>query len=175
MSSSRAAAVSAVALALAAAFVLAATTAPARAATPNSPSCLRGNWVASTTESRRVLRSLVPGPYEFTAKLKMIFQNGIFQYGTDSFRFNIADTVVKGSILVLARYTAVRGAVTIAPGTSTVTYSLVSAKGNIVSPPPEQTTRIPGGRTPFQCRGNTLKYKLPRLSSLGWITLQRGH
>jgi hypothetical protein len=49
-----------------------------------------------------------------------------------------------------------------------------AGKSYTVDGPPTSTRRIPGGPTPFQCRGSTLKVKLPRFASLSWITLQRG-
>lgn len=142
---------------------------------PDSPSCLRGSWVATTAESQRVLKSLVPGPYTFQAKLYMIFQDGNFQYGTTKFVFRTDVATAVGRFFTLHPYTARRGAVTLGRGESTIEYIRFTAGGHDAPVPPPQTTAVPGGGpTPFQCRGNTLRYKLPRRSSLGWITLHRG-
>lgn len=146
---------------------------------PNSPACLRGSWVATTAESERVLKSLVPGPYEFRSKLYMIFQDGAFQYGTTKFVLQSSiggiTTTAVGRFFSLQPYTATRGAIRLGPGESTVEFTRLTAGGRSATPPPPKTTRLPGGGpTPFQCRGGQLKYKLPGLSSLGWITLHRG-
>lgn len=159
-------------------LALAPVAATATQAAPNSPSCLRGRWTATTGESRRVLKSMVPGPYDFRAKLYMVFDRTTFQYGTPSFTFEVptaaGPAIAKGGLVAIAGYRATRGTVTFAAGTSTVEFAAISLGEFSVPPPPTRTQRIPGGATPFQCRGGTLKVRLPRLSSLGWITLRRG-
>jgi hypothetical protein len=165
--------VAAGALTLALAPIAVTATQPA----PNSPSCLRGHWTASVGESRRVLKSMVPGPYDFRAKLYMIFDRSAFQYGTPSFTFEVPTSagpaIAKGGFVAIAGYHATRGRVTFAAGTSTVEFASISIGEITVAPPPTRTQRIPGGPTPFQCRGGTLKVKLPSRSSIGWITLRR--
>ena len=49
-----------------------------------------------------------------------------------------------------------------------------SGRSYTVPGPAPRTTRVPGGSTPFQCRGTTLRVRLPRFASLDWITLRRG-
>jgi kynureninase len=44
-------------------------------------SCLRGNWVASQGETRRVLAALVPAAFTSVGQLYMTFNRGAFQYG----------------------------------------------------------------------------------------------
>lgn len=114
-------------------------------------------------------------------KLYMIFRNGAFQYGSTSLvlKVDVGDTVAtaQARFFTLQRYTARTGSFTTTRGTSTIEYGKMTAtskgKTYTVNGPPPKTTRIPGGTTPFQCRGNTLKVKLPRFASLSWITLQR--
>jgi hypothetical protein len=173
-------------LLLATTLVLAvlAAAAPAGAATgAGSPSCLRGNWVASQGETRRVLAALVPGGL-FTSygQLYMTFNRGAFQYGSTRMilESSIGDATLtaRARFFSLAPYTARTGLLTTQPGESTIEYGrMTGSKGGrtySVAGPPTRTTRIPGGSTPFQCRGATLKVRLPRFASANWITLQRG-
>jgi hypothetical protein len=165
---------------LAAVWALAASAVPA--ATASSPTCLRGEWHASHAETKRVLRALVPvDGIEPRGKLYMIFRNGTFQYGSTSLvlKIDLGDAVAtaRARFFTLQRYSARAGSFTTTGGTSTIEYGQMTAtskgKTHTVDGPPPKTTRIPGGSTPFQCRGNTLKVRLPRFASLGWITLQR--
>ena len=173
-------------LLLATTLVLAslAAAAPAGAATGSgSPSCLRGNWVASQGETRRVLAALVPGGL-FTSygQLYMTFSRGAFQYG--STRMILESTIGDATLTARARffslapYTARTGLLTTQRGESTIEYGRMTGSKDgrtySVAGPPTRTTRIPGGSTPFQCRGSTLKVRLPRFASANWITLQRG-
>lgn len=174
---------------LAAAVVLLAALAvalPASATTPRgsgSASCLRGSWVASQAETNRVLRALIPvGGFEARGRLYMIFRDGSFQYGSRSIeiRNTIGDTEMIGraTFFTLSSYAARVGQLTFGRGTSTIEYGKMTAitrNGTItVDGPPQKTTRVPGGTAPFQCRGSSLKMKLPRFASLEWITLRRG-
>ena len=63
-------------------------------------------------------------------------------------------------------------------GESTIEYGSMtgSKRGRTYSVPgpPTRTTSIPRRLDPFQCRGSTLKVRLPRFASANWITLQRG-
>jgi len=165
---------------LAAVWALAASAVPTAAS--NSPACLRGEWRASQAETKRVLRALVPvDGIEPRGKLYMIFRDGAFQYGSTSLvlKIDMGDTVAtaQARFFTLQRYTARTGSFTTTRGTSTIEYGKMTAttrgKTVTVNGPPPKTTRIPGGATPFQCRGGTLKVKLPRFASLSWITLQR--
>jgi hypothetical protein len=159
---------------------------PASAATApgsGSPSCLRGNWVASQAETRRVLRALVPGGL-FTSygRLYMTFRGGAFQYGSTGLvlESNLGDAVLtaRARFFSLAPYTARPGLLTLRAGESTIEYGPMSGTKDgrtyTVPGPPSRTTPIPGGSTPYQCRGSTLKVRLPRFASLNWVTLQRG-
>jgi hypothetical protein len=159
---------------------------PASATGPRgfgSAACLRGNWVASRAETNRVLQSLIPvGGFEARGRLYMIFRDGTFQYGSRylEIRNTIGDSQLIGraAFFTLARYTARAGQVTIGKGSSTIEYgkmTAISDKGTFtVDGPPPKTTSTPGGPAPFQCRGSTLRMKLPSISTLGWITLRRG-
>ena len=159
---------------------------PATAAsTPGSgtPSCLRGNWVAGQAETRRVMRALVPGDL-FTSygRLYMVFRNGAFQYGSTGIvlESNIGDArlTARARFFTLAPYSARTGLMTLRPGESTIEYGPMSGTKDgrtyTVPGPPTRTTPVPGGATPFQCRGATLRVRLPRFAALDWITLRRG-
>ena len=158
----------------------------ARAPSPSgfgSAACLRGHWVANQAETKRVMRALAPVPgLEPRGKLYMQFRDGMFQYGSTSLVMTmpIGDAVAtaRARFFSLARYTARTGAFTTSRGQSTIEYGPMSATKDgrtyIVPGPPTRTTSIPGGTTPFQCRGGTLRVRLPRFASLNWITLQRG-
>jgi hypothetical protein len=148
-----------------------------------SANCIRGHWVASQAETKRVLRALAPVPgLEPQGKLYMQFRDGMFQYGSTRLVLTVpvGDAVATASarFFSLARYTARNGALTTTRGESTIEYGPMSATKDgrtyTVPGPPSRTTAIPGGTTPFQCRGNTLRVRLPRVASLNWITLQRG-
>ena len=167
--------------------VVAATTAlAAPAPSPSgsgSANCIRGHWVANQAETKRVLRALAPVPgLEPTGKLYMQFRDGMFQYGSTSLvmKMDIGDAVAtaRARFFTLARYTARNGSLTTGRGQSTIEYGPMSATKDgrtvTVPGPPTRTTSVPGGTTPFQCRGNTLKVRLHRFASLNWITLQRG-
>jgi hypothetical protein len=147
-----------------------------------SASCLRGQWGASQAETKRVLRALAPVPgLEPTGKLYMIFRGGTFQYGTTSLvlKMDLGDATLtaRARFFTLQRYTANAGTFTTRGGESTIEYGpmtgMKDGRTYTVAGPPTRTTRVPGGTTPFQCRGNTLKVRLPRFASLDWITLQR--
>ena len=147
-----------------------------------SASCLRGHWVADQAETSRVLRALVPvGGFEAQGKLYMLFRDGAFQYGSTQLvlRNTIGDAqmTARARFFSLAAYTARPGLLTLRPGSSTIEYGSMSAsKGGrtySVPGPAPKTTRTPGGSVPFQCRGSTLRVKLPRFASLSWITMQR--
>jgi hypothetical protein len=141
----------------------------------DSPACLRGHWTATVPESRRVLKSMVAGQYDFKAKLYMIFDRTTFSYGTPSFVFHApGNSLAKGRFFTLHGYTARTGRITLAAGRAHLVFEEFSVAGHSATPPPAQEYGVPGGQTPFQCRGSVLKYKLPRLSGLGWITLHRG-
>jgi hypothetical protein len=148
-----------------------------------SPRCLRGEWGATQAETNRVIRALAPVPgLTPRGKLYMIFRDGAFQYGSTDMLVKIdgGDLVMtaQARFFTLQRYTARPGALTTQRGTSTIEYGRMTAtkRGQTysVAGPPPKTTRIPGGTTPFQCRGNTLKVRMPRFASLNWITLARG-
>ena len=165
-----------------------ATTAAVAAPAPSpsgfgSAACLRGHWVANQAETKRVMRALAPVPgLEPRGKLYMQFRDGMFQYGSTSLVMTmpIGDAVAtaRARFFSLARYTARTGAFTTTRGQSTIEYGPMSATKDgrtyTVPGPPTRTTSIPGGTTPFQCRGGTLRVRLPRFASLNWITLQRG-
>jgi hypothetical protein len=159
----------------------------ANASTPprgfGSATCLRGQWVASQAETNRVLRALIPvGGFEARGRLYMIFQDGNFQYGSRSLevRNTVGDVQMIGRarFFTLSSYTARTGQVTFGRGTSHMEYgkmTATSSKGTFtVDGPPPKTRRVPGGTAPFQCRGATLKMKLPRFATLEWVTLRRG-
>ena len=147
-----------------------------------SPACLRGEWSATQAETKRVIRALaaVPG-LEPRGKLYMVFRDGAFQYGSTAlvFKMQIGDAVAtaRARFFTLQRYTARPGSFTTQGGESTIEYGEMSATKDgvtyTVAGPPTRTTRAPGGTTPFQCRGNVLKVKLPRFAALSWITLHR--
>jgi hypothetical protein len=115
-------------------------------------------------------------------KLYMQFRNGTFQYGSTGIviRNTIGDALMTASarFFTLARYTARPGALMLSRGTSTIEYGEMTAtKGGrtySVPGPAPRTQRTPAGTTPFQCRGGTLRVRLPRFASLNWITLRRG-
>ena len=147
-----------------------------------TPSCLRGNWVVNPAETRRVMRALIPtGGFEVNGKLYMLFRGGAFQYGSTSLviRNTIGDAplIARGRFFSLHAYTATRGSLALRPGESTIEYGPMTGSKDgrtyTVPGPAPRTTRVPGGTVPFQCRGSTLKVRLPRFASLDWITLRR--
>jgi hypothetical protein len=147
-----------------------------------SPACLRGHWLASQAETSRVMHALVPVEgLEPRGRLYMLFRDGAFQYG--STHLVLQNTVgpmrmtASARFFSLAPYTARRGLMTLGRGETTIEYGPMSAtKGGrtyTVPGPAPRTQRIPGGSVPFQCRGATLKVRLPRFAALDWITLHR--
>jgi len=155
------------------------------ASTPGSgsPSCLRGNWVASQGETRRVMRALVPGGlFKSYGRLYMTFRGGAFQYGSTGLvlESNIGDARLKARsrFFSLAPYTARAGTLTLRRGETTIEYGPMSGTKDgrtyTVPGPPTRTMPNPGGSTPYQCRSNTLRVRLPRAAGLNWITLSRG-
>ena len=174
------------ALAAGAAVLAGIVAGPASPAAPQgfgAPSCLRGSWVANQTETRRVLRALVPVE-GLSAKgaLYMIFRDGNFQYGSRALQLTFGrgalELIGRASFFTLMPYTARRGVVTFGVGESTIEYGKMTGikdgRSYSVAGPPPKTTRVPGGSAPFQCRDATLRMKLPRFASLEWITLRRG-
>jgi hypothetical protein len=76
-----------------------------------SANCIRGHWVASQAETKRVLRALAPVPgLEPQGKLYMQFRDGMFQYGSTRLVLTVpvGDAVATASarFFSLARYTA---------------------------------------------------------------------
>jgi len=165
------------------AFAVSGTVTAASSPGSGSPSCLRGNWVATQGETRRVMRALVPGGL-FTSygRLYMTFRGGAFQYGSTGLvlESSIGDATLtaRARFFTLAPYTARTGLLTFRAGESTIEYGPMSGTKDgrtyTVPGPPTRTTSTPGGSTPFQCRGSTLRVRLPRVASLDWITLRRG-
>jgi hypothetical protein len=148
-----------------------------------SASCLRGNWVASQGETRRVMRALVPnGLFTSYGRLYMTFRRGAFQYGSTGLvlESNIGDATLtaRARFFTLAPYTARTGLLTLRRGESTIEYGPMSGTKNgqtyTVPGPPSRTTATPGGSTPFRCQASTLRVRLPRIAALDWITLRRG-
>jgi hypothetical protein len=83
----------------------------------------------------------------------------------------------RGRFFSLHAYTATRGALSLRSGESTIEYGPMTGTRDgrtyTVPGPAPTTRRVPGGTVPFQCRGSTLKVRLPRFASLDWITLRR--
>jgi hypothetical protein len=154
----RAVAVTAAALSAAAALAQGALASPAAA--PNSASCLRGHWVASTAESQRVLKLMVPGPYTFTAKLYMDFRVGTMAYGTPAFVIDAGGVKAEGSFVTLHGYRATRGRIDLRAGTTTT-----DVMGH------EMTGRVPAAAAQFECNASRLRYRMP--GPVGWMTLNR--
>jgi hypothetical protein len=146
-------------------------------------SCLRGEWRAGRAETARVVRSLVPIPgMQVNSTLYMIFRDNAFRYGTTSMIVTMdlgdATLTAKARFFTLAPYGVPRpGALRLGRGSTTIEYGDFSGTKDgrtyTVPGPAPKTTRVPPGTVPFQCRGGTLRVKLPRISSLGWITLRR--
>jgi hypothetical protein len=148
-----------------------------------SSRCIRGHWVANQAETRRVIHALAPVPgLEPSGKLYMLFRDGAFQYGSTQLvlrsAIGDAELTARARFFTLQPYTASNGTLVTRRGESTIEYGEMTGTKDgrtySVPGPPTRTTRIPGGSTPFQCRGSTLKVKLPRFASLNWITLRRG-
>lgn len=175
---------------LASVLVVAAATALAAGASPSqapsggfgSPRCLLGEWVANQAETRRVTRALIPVEgFDVKGRLYMIFRDGRYQYGTTNIVIynTIGDLrmTATGRFFSLHPYTAVTGALKLGRGERTTSWGKFTAtkdgKTYTVDGPPQKTVKAPGGAVPFQCRGNTLKVRLPRFATLDWITLRR--
>jgi hypothetical protein len=148
-----------------------------------TPRCLQGDWVADRAETSRVTRALIPlDTYQVKGKLYMQFHDGIYQYGTTG--LVISNTVgpmiltATGRFFSLHRYAATPGVLQLANGERTTSWGKFTAtkegKTYTVNGPPTKTQRAAGGLVPFQCRGNTLRVRLPSFASLNWITLRRG-
>jgi hypothetical protein len=148
-----------------------------------SASCLRGEWRAGRAETARVVRALVPVPgLDVRSTLYMIFRDGAFQYGTTSMivTMDLGDSTLtaKARFFTLAPYGVPRpGVLRLARGSSTIEYGDFSGTKDgrtyTVPGPAPRTRRVPPGSVPFQCRGGTLRVKLPSFASLEWITLRR--
>lgn len=175
---------------LASVVVVSAATALTASATPSqapsggfgAPRCLVGDWVANRAETSRVSRALVPiDGLEVKGKLYMQFRDGRFQYGTTGMVISIDGGDLRltatGRFFSLHPYTAVTGALKLGRGERTTIWGRFTGtkegKTYSVNGPPQKTQSAPGGAVPFQCRGNTLRVRLPRFASLNWITLQR--
>jgi hypothetical protein len=148
-----------------------------------SPACLRGHWVADRAETSRVTRALVPvDGYQVRGKLYMQFRDGAYQYGTTG--IVISNTIgdmrltATGRFFSLHRYSATPGVLQLSNGERTTEWGKFTAskdgKTYTVDGPPTKTQRAAGGLVPFQCRGRTLKVRLPSFATLNWITLRRG-
>ena len=148
-----------------------------------SPACLRGHWVANRAETSRVTHALVPVEgYEVKGKLYMQFRDGMYQYGTTG--IVIANTigdmrlVATGRFFSLHRYSATPGVLQLSNGQRTTEWGKFTAtkegKTYTVPGPPTKTQRAAGGLVPFQCRGSTLRVRLPHFATLDWVTLRRG-
>jgi hypothetical protein len=160
--------------------------ASAGATTPagfGTASCLRGEWRAGQAETDRVMRVLAPVPgVDVRSSLYMTFRGNAFQYGTTSIVFTAdlgdATLTAKGRFFTLAPFGVPRpGVLRLGRGSAHVEFGEFTGTkdGRTYSVPgPEpRTTRTPAGSVPFQCRRGTLRVKLPRFLSLGWITLHR--
>jgi hypothetical protein len=114
-------------------------------------------------------------------RLYMLFRDGLFQYGSTSLvltqELGDATLTARARFFSLQPYTARSGVLTTRRGESTIEYGPMSGTKDgrtyTVAGPPTRTTSIPGDSTPFQCRGSTLKVRLPRFASVNWITLHR--
>ena len=164
-------------------FAVVGTATAASSPGSGSPSCLRGNWVATQGETRRVMRALVPGGL-FTSygRLYMTFRGGAFQYGSTGLvlETNLGDATMtaRARFFTLAPYTARAGLLTIAGGRvddRVRADERDEGRTHVHRPGPADADDLdPGGSTPFQCRGSTLRVRLPRVAALDWITLRRG-
>jgi hypothetical protein len=170
-------------VALAASLVVSLPATAASSPGSGAPSCLRGDWVATQAETRRVMRALVPGGL-FTAygRLYMVFRGGAFQYGSTGLvlESDIGDArlTARARFFTLAPYAARPGVLTLRAGETTIEFGPMSGTKDgrtyTVPGPPSRTTRVPGGSTPYRCAGATLRVRLPRFAALDWITLRRG-
>ena len=82
-----------------------------------SASCIRGHWVASQAETRRVIHALAPVPgLEPRGRLYMLFRDGLFQYGSTSLVLtqSIGDATMtaRARFFTLQPYTARNGVLT---------------------------------------------------------------
>ena len=173
------AALAAVAAALHVAMPASAASSPGYGA----PSCLRGNWVATQGETRRVLGSLVgSGLFTSYGRLYMTFRGGAFQYGSTGLvlESSIGDVDDDRAGAVLQS-----GAVRRAAGPPRSPLRRVDDRvraderdegwAHLYGPgPPDQDDAEPGRLDALPVPGNTLKVRLPRIASLNWITLHRG-
>lgn len=126
----------------------------------NSPRCLVGRWKTTLAESRRITKTLVPGPYEVESVWYMEFKDGIHTFGTSRMRFVAGGSSGDAAFFTLQRYSAVRGRATLAAGRATLTID-----GNQI------VRSLPRSQVPFQCNASRLKWRGP--GAVGWMTLSR--
>ncbi len=143
---------------------------------PGEPSvrdrCVRGDWKMSNSASNAVLQSLIRTPnisVERGVLTASFPRAGTMRYGT-------TDMVVKadGGALVMrgtatfifeASWSTSRGKLILGRGESELFISKFSATKDgrtfTVPGPGATTRRTPAGETPYTCRGDTLRWKIP--------------
>ena len=134
--------------------------------------CVRGDWRMSNSASNAVLQSLIRTPNISVAQgvLTASFpREGTMRYGSTHFVVKVdgGALVMTGtaSFVFEANWSTSRGKLVLGRGASELFISKFTATKNgqtyTVPGPGATTRRTPAGETPYTCRGDTLRWKIP--------------
>jgi hypothetical protein len=134
--------------------------------------CVRGDWKMSNAASNAVLQSLIRTP-SITVERGVLTasfpREGTMRYGSTHFvvRVDGGALVMTGTanFVFEASWSTSRGKLVLGRGASELFISKFSAtkdgKTFTVPGPGATTKRTPAGETPYTCRGDTLRWKIP--------------
>lgn len=134
--------------------------------------CVRGDWKMSNAASNAVLQSLINTPTIRVARgviTASFARDGEMRYGSTDFvvRVDGGDLVMTGTgTFVFEANWSTRGdRLIVSAGRSEVFISKFTATKDgrtyTVPGPGATVKRTPGGPTPYTCRGDTLRWKIP--------------
>jgi hypothetical protein len=134
--------------------------------------CVRGAWKMSNAASNAVLQSLVQTPnisVEQGVLTAAFPRTGTMRYGSTHFVVKIdgGALVMKGtaSFIFEAPWSTAGGRLVLGRGRSELFISKFTAikdgRTITVDGPGATVTRTPAGRTPYTCRGDTLRWRIP--------------
>ena len=134
--------------------------------------CVRGDWKMSNSASNAVLQSLIRIPnisVERGVLTASFPREGTMRYGTTHMvvKADGGALVMRGTATFIfeASWSTSRGKLVLGRGESELFISKFSATKNgqtyTVPGPGATTKRTPAGETPYTCRGDTLRWKIP--------------
>ena len=134
--------------------------------------CVRGDWKMSNAASNAVLQSLIRVP-NITVERGVLTasfpREGTMRYGTTHMvvKADGGALVMRGTATFIfeASWSTSRGKLVLGRGESELFISKFSATKNgqtfTVPGPGATTKRTPAGETPYTCRGDTLRWRIP--------------